>query len=183
MVDVSSLVSNVLKGAAKYTLNKIKEKNEDSSPSSEIEKQQEEERKRQEEEKKMQEEEKKKAEAEKKRLEAEEKKRKEEEKKLSEAQVAQKRQQETEEKIKNDAAYREKIKKELNNSTEEADVWNTSELWWSQTWKSIQRSWEAFNKRRQQREAEKWTAPKGFFGTMKENLKEWIIWWWDEKRI
>ena len=179
MVDVWSIVSNVLKGAAKYTLNKIKEKNEESSPSSEIEKQQEEERKRQEEEKKMQEEEKKKAEAEKKRLEAEEKKRKEEEKKLSEAQVAQKRQQEAEEKIKNDAVYREKIKKELNNSTEEADVWNTSELWWSQTWKSIQRSWEAFNKRRQQREAEKWTAPKGFFGTMKENLKEWIIWWAD----
>ena len=171
MVDVSSLVSNVLKGAAKYTLNKIKEKNEESSPSSEIEKQQEEEKKRQEEEEKA---EKEKAEQDRIRKENFEK-----EKWMTELQAAQRRQEETNKKIENDEAYREKIKKELNNSVEDADVWHTWELWWSQTWKSIQRSWEAFDKRRKQREAEKWTAPKGFFGTMKENLKEWIIWWAD----
>lgn len=171
MVDVWSIVSNVLKGAAKYTLNKIKEKNEESSPSSEIEKQQEEEQRRQEEKEKA---EKEKAEQDRIRSENFEK-----EKWMTELQAAQRRQEETNKKIENDEAYREKIKKELNNSTEEADVWHTWELWWSQTWKSIQRSWEAFDKRRKQREAEKSTAPKGFFGTMKENLKEWIIWWAD----
>ena len=177
MVDVWSIVSNVLKGAAKYTLNKIKEKNDESSPSSEIEKQQEEEQKRQEEEKKMQEEEKKKAEAEKKKLEAEEKKRKEEEKKLSELQVAQKRQQEAEEKIRKGWKDRQKVLNEMN-TTENADIWNTWELWWSQTWKSIWRAWKGYLERAEKMQKENDSA-KWFLDNLFVRWKNAIVWWAD----
>ena len=175
MVDVWSVLTNVIKGLSKawWNMNRAKEKI-NSSPSSDEEKKEKErlaaaeaaKKKAEEERKKAEEEVKKKAEAEQKKREAEQKeaeevKRKEEEKWLTPLQVAQKRQEETNKKIENDESYRKKLTDELNSSTEKASVWRTWELWWKQTWKSIQWTFEDYQKRFQ-KNALNFFAAKGF---------------------
>ena len=194
MVDVWSIFTNVIKGLSKagWNMNRAKEKI-NSSPSSDEEKKEKERlaaaeaaKKKAEEAAKKAEEERKKAEAEQKKKEeaakkaAEEAKRKEEEKNLTDFQVTQKRQEETKKKIETSPSYRKEVTKEMNTS-ENANIWNTWELGWTQTGKSISRAWEWFNERTKKR-AEDQKKAKWFWENAltfwKNYLENWVDLWY-----